>query len=206
MNNTVVITRHKALVQYLLEIGLITEDTPVLPHVSSEGEIRGMVVIGPCPLRLAAAASAWIDIPMSIPKDIRGQELTLEQVRQFAGEPIEYNIRESKDGYLDFLERKRAHQRLAESLGFPGVGELELLRATNKQWASQHGLVSSIDSEPGIVTRDMVADLVALQDIPAAPFEDITRRWVFINGGVATLRTMTSYCRSTSSECWVRAT
>jgi hypothetical protein len=95
MKNSIVITRHQALVAYLIEQGIITKDTPVLPHVTSPEEVRGKVVIGPCPLHLAAEAESVVHIPIEYPRDgsLRGVELTLEQLREMAGAPVQYTVR-----------------------------------------------------------------------------------------------------------------
>lgn len=89
----IVITRHPALVEYLREIGMIDESTAVSPHVNSPEEIAGKHVIGPCPLRLAAHAEQITEIPLTMPAELRGVELTLEQMRQYVGEPATYTVR-----------------------------------------------------------------------------------------------------------------
>jgi putative CRISPR-associated protein (TIGR02620 family) len=89
---TVIVTRHPALVQYLHEIGLTTGAETVLSHVS-EADVTGRVVIGVLPLHLAAVAERVIEVPLSVPPELRGVELTLEQVRQHAGTPVAYSVR-----------------------------------------------------------------------------------------------------------------
>jgi len=53
-DTAIVVTRHLALVEYLREQGLIDEDTDVVAHVTDPEQIRGLHVIGPVPLHLAA--------------------------------------------------------------------------------------------------------------------------------------------------------
>ena len=86
-----VVTRHKALFSYLLEKGIVAENTPVLTHVTSD-EVKDHDVIGVLPLHLAALTKTVTEIPLNIPKELRGKELTLTQVRQYAGNPVTYNI------------------------------------------------------------------------------------------------------------------
>lgn len=91
----VIVTRHKALLEYILEqIGSLAghEDTWVQTHVSDPQEIRGKIVIGVLPLHLAAEAAEVWEYPMDIPKELRGQELTLEQVRQYARPLRKYKV------------------------------------------------------------------------------------------------------------------
>ena len=87
----VVVTRHSGLVWYLIEIGLISEGASVLSHATPD-DVRGRHVIGVLPLRLAALAALVTEVPLDIPPELRGVELTLEQVRQYAGEPVTYIV------------------------------------------------------------------------------------------------------------------
>ena len=89
--NMVIITRHLALVEYLRELGLADEDTPVFSHATPE-EVRGRHVLGVLPLQLAVLAERITVVPLEVPRDLRGTELTLAQIREFAGEPVTYRV------------------------------------------------------------------------------------------------------------------
>lgn len=84
----VIVTRHPALVQYLAELGYTGK---VVAHATAD-DVRGQHVIGVLPLRLAALAASITEVPMDIPPDLRGVELTLELVRAYAGEPVTYRV------------------------------------------------------------------------------------------------------------------
>jgi putative CRISPR-associated protein (TIGR02620 family) len=86
-----IITRHPALIAYLVEIGLADQDTPVVAHASAD-DVRGRRVCGVMPLHLAAEAASVVVVPLDVPAEMRGQELTLEQVRRYAGRPTEYRV------------------------------------------------------------------------------------------------------------------
>ena len=79
---TLVVTRHDALVDFLLQEGLIPYDYERLEHVEEE-DIRGRVVVGVLPMHLAAAASMVYVVDLDIPKEKRGMELTTEEVRMY---------------------------------------------------------------------------------------------------------------------------
>ena len=81
--DTIVVTRHPALVQHLIELGRITPETPVLTH-ASEADVSGRHVIGVLPLRLAAHAASVTEVALNVPPELRGQELTLADVRRHA--------------------------------------------------------------------------------------------------------------------------
>ena len=88
----VVVTRHRALVDYLIEEGIVSEDVPVLTHATMD-DVRGKHVIGVLPLRLAAAAAVVTEVPLNLPPELRGKELTVEEVRRYAGPPVTYEVR-----------------------------------------------------------------------------------------------------------------
>jgi hypothetical protein len=94
MKNTLVVTRHKALLQHLNNLGLTSEFTEVLQHVSAE-DVIGRHVIGVLPNHLAALADSLTEIPINLPQELRGVELTLEQIQQYSGDPVTYTVRVS---------------------------------------------------------------------------------------------------------------
>ena len=93
-NEIVVVTRHKTLVQHLRETGIIDGEVKVLSHVEDEdvATISGRTVVGVLPMHLAALCGTYICVPLKIPSDLRGKELTLDEVRKFAGEPEYYEV------------------------------------------------------------------------------------------------------------------
>jgi len=87
----VVVTRHGSLVRYLIEIGIIDADTPVLAHVS-EDDVRGKHIVGVLPLRLAALAASVTEVPLALSPEDRGRELSIERIREIAGDPVVYEV------------------------------------------------------------------------------------------------------------------
>lgn len=88
---TTIITRHPGLVQYLQEIGLADSKTEVLAHATPEN-VRGEHVCGVLPHSLSCLAASFTEVPLTLPAELRGAELTLEQVRQYAGDPVTYRV------------------------------------------------------------------------------------------------------------------
>jgi len=88
-----IVTRHPALVELLQEWGIIEGEPKVIAHATPE-EVAGRHVIGVLPLRLAALAASITEVSLSLPVEMRGRELTLEELRQYAGEPRTYTVRE----------------------------------------------------------------------------------------------------------------
>ena len=87
----IVVTRHKALVEFLIKRKMIGANTPIIAH-ATEKDVLGKDVIGVLPLRLAASAASVTEVPMDIPAELRGQELSLSQVEAFSGEPVRYTV------------------------------------------------------------------------------------------------------------------
>ena len=77
---TVIVTRHAALLQYLIEQGVVNSTTHVVAHATAE-DVRGKHVFGVLPMRLAAEAAMLTEVSMNVPAEWRGQELTLDQIR-----------------------------------------------------------------------------------------------------------------------------
>jgi len=80
-------------VDYIHEIGLAPKGTPVLQHAGADG-VRNRHVIGVLPLHLASAAETVTEIPLNLPANQRGVELSLEEVRRYAGTPRTYRVSE----------------------------------------------------------------------------------------------------------------
>ncbi len=88
----IVVTRHKALVELLRERGIIDEAATVLEHVTDPAQIAGQDVIGVLPLSLAAGAASVTEIPLALTPDDRGKELSIERLREIAGEAATYTV------------------------------------------------------------------------------------------------------------------
>lgn len=91
MTRTTVVTRHGGLVEYLVEEGIVEAGVDVLAHATPEN-VEGRHVVGVLPLHLAACAETLTEIPLRLPPELRGTELTVEQVRAFAGPAVTYSV------------------------------------------------------------------------------------------------------------------
>ena len=87
----IVVTRHPGLVEFLVSRGVVGADVQVIEHATAD-QVRGKHVFGVLPLHLAREAACVTEIPLNIPQELRGKELSVEQVRQFAGEPWTYAV------------------------------------------------------------------------------------------------------------------
>ena len=92
IENPVVVTRHPTLVDYLRERGIISGECAVKAQVAPE-DIAGRHVVGVLPLLLAALCAAVTVVDLEVPLALRGAELTLEQLREFARSVTTYHVR-----------------------------------------------------------------------------------------------------------------
>jgi hypothetical protein len=86
-----IVTRHPALVDHLIDLGLASAETPVLAHATAQ-DVSGCHVLGVLPLHLAAAATSVTEVPLAIPAEMRGRELSLAEVRRYAGPAVTYAV------------------------------------------------------------------------------------------------------------------
>jgi putative CRISPR-associated protein (TIGR02620 family) len=86
-----IVTRHPGLVEYLRELGLSTDEVVVVSHATPEN-VAGKNVCGVLPHNLSCLCESFTEVPLNLPAELRGTELTLEQVRQYAGQPVTYRV------------------------------------------------------------------------------------------------------------------
>ena len=91
--NSVVVTRHPALVEYLWEIGLISRHTPVIAHAKAE-DVKGKHVFGVLPMSLACHALSVTEVPLALTPEDRGKELPIERMREIAGQWQTYHVKQ----------------------------------------------------------------------------------------------------------------
>lgn len=91
MKHVLVVTRHMSLVDYAMEIGLIDSSAEVVSHVTAE-IVKDRHVLGVLPHSMSCLTLSFTEIPLSLPAELRGTELTIEQLRQYAGQPVTYKV------------------------------------------------------------------------------------------------------------------
>lgn len=96
VNADVVVTHFPALTDYLREIGLADEKTKTIECAQPQ-DIEGKIVVGVIPFDLAALANLVILVPLDIPDDLEGKELSVEEVKQYAGKPAAYVVNDITD-------------------------------------------------------------------------------------------------------------
>ena len=94
--DVIVVSRHPAFLEFLKEIGLVDENTPIISH-ADPSEISGKTVItSGIPLHLAALAKRVITVDLALPPELRGEELTVEDMKKYLKGITEYEVRKIK--------------------------------------------------------------------------------------------------------------
>ena len=89
--SAIIVTRHPALVTILVDDGIAPAGTPVISHASPE-DVGGKHVYGVLPLALAAEASKVTEIALRLPAELRGVELSEDQIRQHMAGICTYKV------------------------------------------------------------------------------------------------------------------
>ncbi len=95
-NKALVVTRHPALVTFLIEKGYISPESEVVEHASAE-TVHGKHVWGVLPHSLSCLTKSFTEVPMNIPAELRGKELSIEDMKLYAGEPVTYVVSTQQD-------------------------------------------------------------------------------------------------------------
>ena len=89
--SVLIVTRHQGLVTYLIAEGLVPSDVEVVSHASPEN-VADKHVWGVLPHSLSCLTRSFTEIPLDLPAELRGVELSEAQVRQYAGQPVTYKV------------------------------------------------------------------------------------------------------------------
>ena len=87
-----IVTRHNGLVEYLKKEKIVGDDVEVIAHATPE-VVTNRHVIGVLPHSLSCLTASFTEVPLSLPPELRGKELTAEDVRKYAGKPVTYIVR-----------------------------------------------------------------------------------------------------------------
>ena len=91
-NTMIVVTRHPAYFQYLVEEGVCKSDDEVVEH-ATVAEIAGRdVVTSGLPLHLAVECKTLTTVGLFLPAELRGKELDIEDVRKYAQPAATYVV------------------------------------------------------------------------------------------------------------------
>jgi putative CRISPR-associated protein (TIGR02620 family) len=78
--NTVIVTRHAGMVQWLKNHGIVGD---VISHVENVEQIAGKNVYGILPLHLAIECNCITTVDMDIPAEKRGMDISPEEMDEY---------------------------------------------------------------------------------------------------------------------------
>lgn len=91
IKNAIVVTRHAGLTEYLRQENIIDDTATVVSHATAE-VVTAADVIGVLPHSLSCLTASFTEVPLNLPAEMRGVELTADDVRQYALEPATYSV------------------------------------------------------------------------------------------------------------------
>ena len=91
---TVIITRHTSFTDHLRAIGLIDDQAQIIPHADADSLRGKRVITSGLPLHLAALATEVVTVPLHLPAELRGVELTQSQIADHAGDPATFRVQQ----------------------------------------------------------------------------------------------------------------
>jgi hypothetical protein len=173
-NIDVVITRHRPLVEWLLECNLIDPGTPIIEHAAIS-DVAGMHVLGVLPHWLSSKAASVTEVPMNglTPADREAMakgDLSLERVREVAGEPITYVVfgGKSHERSKAICKAAASPEHHAYNVDHHLVGCLAVhaqLLAGRQSWGNWWS-DAFICEDPDEIDRERAARIAAVAQIP----------------------------------------
>lgn len=92
INWNLVVTRHQGLVDYLKKEKIVGDDIEVITHATVE-TVSGKNVIGVLPHSLSSLTLNFGEVPLALTPEMRGKELTCDDVAAIAGALSVYTVR-----------------------------------------------------------------------------------------------------------------
>lgn len=92
----IVVTRHQALLKYLIDNNIIDKDTIHISHANIE-DVENKHVYGILPNWLACHAGKLTELQLRLPIEKRGHELTVKEVGFYLVSPRTYIIMEVQE-------------------------------------------------------------------------------------------------------------
>lgn len=100
MSNKIVVTKHRAVFDYLVKVGMVDPDTPHMRKVFEE-DIEGKHVYGLLPNWLACHAEKITEVQLNLPRELReasrNREITLEEVEFYLIKPRTFVVAEIEE-------------------------------------------------------------------------------------------------------------
>ena len=88
----IVVTRHKGMVEYLVYMGYVPSDCQVVSHVTDTAILEGKKVWGVLPHSLSSLCGLFCEVPLNLPAELRGKELSVEEMTRYAGPAKAYKV------------------------------------------------------------------------------------------------------------------
>ena len=88
----IVVTRHKGMIEYLVYMGYVPNDCQIVSHVTDSSILKGKTVWGVLPHSLSSLCDMFCEVPLNLPAELRGKELSMEEMVRYAGPAKGYKV------------------------------------------------------------------------------------------------------------------
>lgn len=95
MKFNLIVTQHVGLIKYLKKEGIVEEEIEISSHANPE-IVKGKHVIGVLPHSLSCLTASFSEVPLKLTPEMRGTELSCEDVEKIAGKLVTYSVKEIK--------------------------------------------------------------------------------------------------------------
>ena len=104
---TIIVSRHPAAIKWINKY--YPDFNGIIKSHIAEDEIIGNRIIGTLPVQLAALAAEYFHLSIKVPAEMRGKELSIEDMVQFGCKierfTIKKFVRESPKGWIEMTDR-----------------------------------------------------------------------------------------------------
>ena len=110
--DTVIVTRHSGLVEWLKRRGIEGE---VVSHADEE-TVRDKRIYGVLPYRLAALAGEFVEVSMNVPAELRGKELTADDIDRLDPQMTAWRVFDDNEVLFSEADARAAQEQIGIAL------------------------------------------------------------------------------------------
>ena len=179
---TYFVTRHPGAVQWAADAGIQVADGGVVNSLDPERVMPGDRVVGTLPINLAARVVArgaeYLHLALDLPPEVRGKELSLDEMRQYGARLERYDIHLSGNAQIQENKTTGESVMLVIASGQIIPNLLPLLSLSDKPSHLYLVLSRYEDAKASAVNIKRVTDLLNIpvsvfSEAPAAPLDDV---------------------------------
>ena len=155
---TVIVTRHAGLVEWLKRRGIEGE---VVSH-AGEDTVRDRHVYGVLPYRLAALAGRFTEVSLVVPPELRGKELTADDIDGLNPQMTEWRVFGEDDAVFSEEDARAVQEQIGVALDacvcFRGRLDKKAFKSKEELEGYARSMLAGIDKALDSVMRILAKD------------------------------------------------